>query len=95
MKVKGEREVAQLCLTLRDPMDRSLPGCSIRGIFQARVLEWVPPPSPPYLVGLPLSCLRLLLADFSLHHQIGGASLILNYLATDTYDKYLLVMIII
>ena len=42
MKVKSEREVAQLCLTLRDPMDRSLPGSSIHGICQARVLEWVP-----------------------------------------------------
>ena len=34
-------EVAQLCLTLCDPMDCSLPGSSIHGIFQARVLEWV------------------------------------------------------
>ena len=40
MKVKSESEVAQLCLTLRDPMDCSLPGSSIHGIFQARVLEW-------------------------------------------------------
>ena len=39
MKVKNESEVAQLCLTLRDPMDCSLPGSSIHGIFQARVLE--------------------------------------------------------
>ena len=35
-----ESEVAQLCPTLRDPMDCSLPGSSVRGIFQARVLEW-------------------------------------------------------
>ena len=41
MKVKSENEVAQLCLTLSDPMDCSLPGSSIHGIFQARVLEWV------------------------------------------------------
>ena len=41
MKVKSESEVAQSCPTLRDPMDRSLPGSSIHGIFQARVLEWV------------------------------------------------------
>ena len=41
MKVKSEREVAQSCLTLSDPMDYSLPGFSIHGIFQARVLEWV------------------------------------------------------
>ena len=40
MKVKRESEVAQLCLTLRDPMDYSLPGSSAHGIFQARVLEW-------------------------------------------------------
>ena len=36
-----EREVVQLCSTLCDPMDYSLPGSSVHGIFQARVLEWV------------------------------------------------------
>ena len=40
MKVKSESEVVQSCPTLCDPMDRSLPGSSIHGIFQARVLEW-------------------------------------------------------
>ena len=40
MKVKSESEVAQLCRTLHDHMDCSLPGSSIRGIFQARVLAW-------------------------------------------------------
>ena len=40
MKVKSEREVAQSCLTLRNPMDCSPPASSIHGIFQARVLEW-------------------------------------------------------
>ena len=40
MKVKSESEVAQLCPILSDPMDCSLPGFSIHGIFQARVLEW-------------------------------------------------------
>ena len=40
MKVKSESEVTQLCLTISDPMDCSLPGSSIHGIFQARVLEW-------------------------------------------------------
>ena len=40
MKVKSEREVTQLCLTLCDPMDCRLPGSSVHGIFQARVLEW-------------------------------------------------------
>ena len=45
MKVKSENEVAQSCPTLSDPMDCSPPGSSIHGIFQARVLEWVPLPS--------------------------------------------------
>ena len=40
MKVKSESEVAQSCLTLSDLMDCSLPGSSVHGIFQARVLEW-------------------------------------------------------
>ena len=40
MKVESESEVAQLCLTLSDPMDCSLPGSSIHGIFRATVLEW-------------------------------------------------------
>ena len=40
MKVKSEIEAAQSCSTLSDPMDWNLPGSSIRGIFQARVLEW-------------------------------------------------------
>ena len=40
MKVKSENEVAQLCLTLSNPMDSSLPGSSVHRIFQARVLEW-------------------------------------------------------
>ena len=38
MKVKSESEVVQSCLTLSDPMDCSLPGSSVHGIFQARVL---------------------------------------------------------
>ena len=41
MKVKSESEVAQSCPTLSDPMDCRLPGSSIHGICQARVLEWV------------------------------------------------------
>ena len=40
MKVKSEREVAQSCPILSDPMDYSPPGSSIHGIFQARVLKW-------------------------------------------------------
>ena len=40
MKVESESEISQSCLTLSDLMDCSLPGFSIHGIFQARVLEW-------------------------------------------------------
>ena len=40
MKVKIESEVIQSCLTLSDPVACSLPGSSVHGIFQARVLEW-------------------------------------------------------
>ena len=43
MKVKSESEVAQSCPTLSNPMDCSLPGSSVHGIFQARVLEWIIP----------------------------------------------------
>ena len=43
---ESKSEVAQSCLTLHNAMDCSLPGSSIHGIFQARVLEWVPLPSP-------------------------------------------------
>ena len=41
MKVKSESEIAQSCPTLSDPMDCNLPGSSVHGIFQMRVLEWV------------------------------------------------------
>ena len=40
MKMKSESEIAQSCLTLSDPVDCSLPGSSVHGIFQARELEW-------------------------------------------------------
>ena len=40
MKVKSQSEVAQSCPNLSDPMDCSLPGSSVHGIFQERVLEW-------------------------------------------------------
>ena len=42
MKVKSESEVVQSCPILSDPMDCSVPGSSVHGIFQARVLEWGP-----------------------------------------------------
>ena len=46
VKVKSESEVSQSCLTPSDPMDCSLPGSSVHGICQARILEWLPSPSP-------------------------------------------------
>ena len=61
-KVKSESEVAQLCPTLSDPMDCSLPGSSVPGILQVRVLEWgVIAFSGPALLLL----LLLLLSRFS------------------------------
>ena len=40
MQVESESEASQSCPTLNDPMDFSLPGSSVHGIFQARILEW-------------------------------------------------------
>ena len=51
MKVKSESEVAQSCPTLSNPLDRSLPGSSIHGIFQASVLEWGAIAFSEYLYG--------------------------------------------
>ena len=68
-KVKSESEVDQLCPTLSDPLDCSLPGFSIHGIFQARVLEWGChcPLALPMPVGhcMLLSCMLLLVSPFS------------------------------
>ena len=52
MKVKSESKVAQSCPTLSDPMYCSLPGSSIHGIFQARVLEWGTIAFSVYVLGL-------------------------------------------
>ena len=68
MKVKSEREVAQLCLTLRDPMDCSLPGSSVHGILQARVPEWG-------AIAFLFSCVNCLsFMDISLRKALGGWS---------------------
>ena len=58
MKVKSESEVAQSYPTLNDPMDCSLPGSSIHGIFQARVLEWGVRELLPMWLPLSLACLE-------------------------------------
>ena len=56
MKVKSENEVTQSDLTLCDPMDCSLPGSSVHGIFQARVLEWGAIVLPEQSVSVQFSC---------------------------------------
>ena len=58
MKVKIESEVAQLRLTLSDPMDYSLPGSSVRGVFQAKVLEWSAIAFSAYWSWFPLKALK-------------------------------------
>ena len=60
LKIKSESEVAQSCLTLHDPMDCSLPGVSIHGIFQARVLEWVALAFSNLMLSLLVFCVVLL-----------------------------------
>ena len=49
--IESESEVAQWCPTLCNPMDCSLLGSSVHGIFQAKVLEWVATETPPYLLS--------------------------------------------
>ena len=76
MKVKSEREIAQLCPTLSDPLDCSLPGSSVHGSFQARVLEWmiqvhlsacgystVPASFVEKLILFPLNCLGIIIKN--------------------------------
>ena len=66
MEVKRESEVTQLCPTLHDPMDCSLPGYSFHGIFQARVLEWG----------------AIVVSNFQLGTNISAAQLLLSYSVT-------------
>ena len=65
MKVKSESEVAQSCLTLSDPMDCSLPGSSVHGILQARVLEWG---AIAFSIGH-FSCIQLFATPWTVGHQ--------------------------
>ena len=69
MKMKSEREVAQPCPTLSDPMDCSPPGSSVHGIFQARVLEWGAIAFSKYMIEITLNPILPLLATLpSLRH---------------------------
>ena len=71
MKVKSESEVAQSCPIPSDPIDCSLPGSSIHGILQARILERVPFPSPGNLPDPGIEFTSL----FLLHWQVGSLPL--------------------
>ena len=62
-------ELLQLCLTLCDPMDCSPPGSSVRGILQARILEWIAIPSPG---DLPNSRIELVSLTSNLHWLVGS-----------------------
>ena len=81
MKVKSESEVPQSCPTFSNPMDCSLPGSSIHGIFQARVLEWgaiaqlCPTPCNPMDCSTPSFPVLHSLPDFAQTHvhRIGDA----------------------
>ena len=72
-KVKSESEVAQSCLTLSNSMDCSLPGSSVHGIFQAKVLEWVAIAfSTPIIVSIKIT------QDLTVIHGIRGCSKLLR-----------------
>ena len=98
MKMKSESEVAQSCPTLCDPMDCSLPGFSVHGIFQARILEWV----ANFLLlgifstqGLNLGLLHCRQILYCLSHQGNPKYLALKvysfiYVAIHLVSKYLL-----
>ena len=68
MKVKSESEVTQSCLTLSDPMDCSLPGSSVHGIFQARVLEWGATAFSVHRVGVRIKWLIFACVAITLNH---------------------------
>ena len=79
MKAKSESEAAQLCLTLSNPMDCSLPGSSIHGIFQARVLEWgaIAFSSSGSLPSCKSRCFGVLKQRWAVReHSAGGAQLL-------------------
>ena len=87
MKVKSESEVAQSCPTPSDPTDCSLPGPSVPGIFQARVLEWVAIAFSEtwitvILNGLPWKQIEVILSFLRLHPSTAFQTLLLTMMAT-------------
>ena len=79
MKVKSESEAAQLCPTLSDPMDCSLPGSSVHGIFQARALEWA-------AIAFWLELLYIFLPNKTFHHYVVIYDLSNFVLASISFD---------
>ena len=70
MKVKSESEDIQSCPSLSDPMDCSLPGFSVHGIFQARVLEWG---------AIAFSDIRHYLASYQSNHWKTSSATIMSF----------------
>ena len=98
MKVKSESEVAQPCPTLCDLMDCSLPGFSVHGILQARVLEWVAiafsdtSATTPKMINYLLNKRKTIswagcLTQLFVEHLLGGSEIII--LIVMAYDCYL------
>ena len=80
IKVKSESEVAQSCPTLSDPMDCSLPGSSIHGIFQSRVLEWGAIAFSVFLFYRGIKWISRKYYDFPRATHLHGASLVAQWL---------------
>ena len=80
IQVKNESEVTQSCLTLSDPMDCSLPGSSVHGIFQARVLEWV-------AIAFSFSLLMGVLIDTHTHSQESW-QMTINFMSMNLSQNY-------
>ena len=88
MEVKSESEVAQLCPAPSDPMDCSLPGSSVHGIFQARVLEWGAIAFSKAManeaseIQIPGFCPNLTLSSLALPHSTCSISTLSDRVAT-------------
>ena len=78
MKVKSESEVTQLCPTLSDPMDCSLPGSSVHGFSRQEYWSGVPLPSPTLLWALIISVQNISMANTPTSLPLGGLSTTLS-----------------
>ena len=92
MKVKSESEVIESCPTLSDPMDCSLPGSSVHGIFKARVLEWGAIAFSCNIVNycqiiFSLFCIKYVLLSTTLAYNFGFFYFFLHVLSNLNVDK--------